>query len=121
MTRLSPVRQELWPLLHTGEAEGELVKELQQHVRDAERGQATTRAGIIYLEAHLLDVACDDPGRTITSAVLLPLLRHRIEAGALEYYNRDVLAAERKVCAPLKNSDSQAFQLIVGQVPTRCA
>lgn len=90
--------QQIWPGLRTVEYELSIVKFLHQHVKEIERFHAANRAALIHLEAQVINVACDDPGRAVGSSVLLPILRDRIESQAYAHYNRDVLLAEQKVC-----------------------
>ncbi len=89
--------QELWPKLRSEEHVAGAIRFLNQHIREGEKYQAKSRAALIHLEAQVIDVACDDPGRAVGSTVLLPMLRHRIETKAYEYYNRDILQAEQQV------------------------
>ncbi len=90
--------QQIWPGLRTVEYELSIVKFLQQHVKEGERCQAANRAALIHLEAQVINIACDDPGRAVGAIVLLPMLRERIESQAYAHYNKDVLLAEQKVC-----------------------
>jgi len=89
--------QQIWPGLRTVEYELSIVKFLQQHVKEGERWQAANRAALIHLEAQVINVACDDPGRAVGATVLLPMLRERIESQAYAHYNKDVLLAEQRV------------------------
>ena len=75
-----------------------IMKFLQQHVKEGERWLAANRAALIHLEAQVINVACDDPGRAVGATVLLPMLRERIESQAYAHFNKDVLLAEQKVC-----------------------
>ena len=43
-------------------------------------------------------MACDDPARMVGTAVLLPMLRERLESKAWDYHNRDILQAQQRVC-----------------------
>ena len=69
-------------------------------MKQSEQESAASRAALIQLEAQLIDIACDDAARDIEASVLLPMLRDRIESKAHEFYNRDVLQAQRQVRAP---------------------
>ena len=89
--------QRIWPGLRTVEYELSVVKFLQHHVKEGERFQAANRAALIHLEAQVINVACDDPGRAVGANVLLPMLRERIESHAYAHYNKDALLAEQKV------------------------
>lgn len=80
------------------EYELSIVEFLHQHIKKGERIQAANRAALIHLEAQVINVACDDPGRVVGAHVLLPMLRERIESQAYAHYNKDALLAEQKVC-----------------------
>lgn len=90
--------QQIWPGLRTVDYELSIMKFLQQHVKEGERWLAANRAALIHLEAQVINVACDDPGRAVGATVLLPMLRERIESQAYAHFNKDVLLAEQKVC-----------------------
>ena len=43
-----------------------------------EQQDAEHRAGLIQLEAQVINAACDDPGPTVASKLLLPIIRERL-------------------------------------------
>jgi len=90
-----------------------IVKFLQQHVKEGERFQAANRAALIHLEAQVINVACDDPGRAVGATVLLPMLRERIESQAYAHFNKDVLLAEQKVCPASNQTIDQSINLCI--------
>ena len=94
--------QMLWPRLSEPEQEDVLIKAARDHIQTLEQQLSRNRAALIHLEAQVIDVACDDPGRLVGNLVLLPMLRERLESQAQEYYNQDVLQEQQQVCLHLK-------------------
>ena len=105
--------QQIWPGLRTVEYELSIETFLQQHVKEGERCQAANRAALIHLEAQVINVACDDPGRAVGATVLLPMLRERIESQAYAHFNKHVLLAEQKVCPASNQTIHQSINLCI--------
>lgn len=88
--------QDIWADLSDMGREDLLLDALQKHIKLLEERLANNRAALIQLEALVIDVACDDPARMVGTAVLLPMLRERLESKAWEYHNRDILQAQQR-------------------------
>ncbi|KAL0037645.1 hypothetical protein WJX77_006007 [Trebouxia sp. C0004] len=107
--------QQICPGLRTVEYELSVMMYLQQHVKEMERFHAVNRAALIHLEAQVINVACDDPGRAVGSSVLLPMLRDRIESQAYAHYNKDVLLAEQKAAAQKAAKARKALEELIAE------
>ncbi|KAA6426501.1 MAG: U box, partial [Trebouxia sp. A1-2] len=107
--------QHIWPGLRTVEYELSIVEFLHQHIKKGERIQAANRAALIHLEAQVINVACDDPGRVVGAHVLLPMLRERIESQAYAHYNKDALLAEQKAAAQKAAKAKKALEELIAE------
>jgi hypothetical protein len=63
----------------------------------AKAGLSVLPHDLQHLEAHLINVACDDPGAMIGGQLALPLLQERLDAAALEYAAQKAAEAEAAV------------------------
>lgn len=69
----------------------ELRDILPQLEKKIEEGRVT----LLWLEDSLVTFACDDPGPVLSTRLLLPMLRERLEAGAHEAASQKAAEAER--------------------------
>lgn len=88
----------MWPDRQAEEAV--ILDLLHRHVEMSEQRLANMRAALVYLEAEVINMACDDPGRTIGRCVLLPLIRERVEAKMTDAALQVEAQAEAEVSAP---------------------
>ena len=88
----------VWEDLLPPEEAAEVLDEMQVMVRAEHQQLAASWASLIHLEARLIDVACVDPGRHVTSDVILLMIRERLELRAWKHENRHALQAQQQVC-----------------------
>lgn len=75
-----------------------LYQQLQQQLLEIEKRQQEGRAVLPFLEAYLLNVACDDPGVIIGPHLVLLLLQQRLSDKALEYHRQILYHTQQEVC-----------------------
>ena len=75
-----------------------LYQQLQQQLLEIEKRQQEGRAVLPFLEAYLLNVACDDPGVIIGPHLVLLLLQQRLSDKALEYHRHILYHTQQEVC-----------------------
>ena len=56
------------------------MESLECCASDCVYGQAQERAGLIQLEAQVINAACQNPGVNVAHSVMLPLIRERLLA-----------------------------------------
>lgn len=74
--------------LHEDKEEHKLYQLLQTQLLQIERRQQEGCAVLPFMEACLLNLACDDPGVIIGTHVLLPLLQKQLLAKAQDFHNQ---------------------------------
>ncbi len=85
--------------LHDDKEDHRLYQLLQIQLRQIEDRQQEGRAVLPFLEAYLLNLACDDPGTIIGAQLVLPFLQKRLLATAQEYHQQKAVKDEEKVRA----------------------
>lgn len=80
--------QDIRRQLYTDEDDRTIFGWIQSEVRSVEQRLENGRAVLQHLEMQLINVACDDPGATVGTQLVLPMLRERLDAKAHEFAER---------------------------------
>ena len=91
------VLQELWPQLQSDLWAAEIVVLMGDRVSEGCQEQADSRAAIVHLQGHVMNLACDDIGRAMGVHVLLPMMCQRLEAKFGETIHQQEAAVHQAV------------------------
>lgn len=74
-----------------------IFEAVQKQLKEIERRLEEGRVAVQHLMAFAVNVACDDPGITIGSSIVLPLLQERLDQKGLEWADQKAAAAQDEV------------------------
>lgn len=74
-----------------------IFEAVQKQLKEIERRLEDGRVAVQHLMAFAINVACDDPGITIGSSIVLPLLQERLDLKGLEWADQKAAAAQDEV------------------------
>ena len=91
------VMQDFRPYLMDVSGADVIIESHRKSTKHTEDMAEHSRAVIQVLERQVVHITCDDPGLKLTSEVILPVLRERIESAAREAAKEKAAEAQRNL------------------------
>ena len=89
------IMQDFRPLFMDVDRADTIIESHRKSTKYTEDRAEHSRAVIQVLERQVVNITCDDPGLKLTSDVILPVLRERIESAAREAAEKKAAEAQR--------------------------